>query len=169
MFVGEILFRKGAHLALSAWEKADLPGELRFVGAIHPAMRALMAEHISSGRVRHIPFTTNVAEQYRSADVLFFPTLEEGAPLVCYEAAGCGLPIITSSMGTARLVEHEVNGLVVDPHDEEALVEALRNLAADPAKREAMGNAAVASAGLRRWQDAAADRSAQLRKLIATA
>lgn len=162
LFVGEISVRKGAHLALAAWEKAATGGELRLVGKVHPAMAELVALHVASGRVRHVPFTPDVGAHYRAADFLFFPTLEEGAPLVCYEAAGCGLPIITSPMGTARIVEHEVSGLVVDPHGEAALVAALRLLAGDEALRARLSAAAVAAAAGRRWEDAASDRVKKL-------
>lgn len=162
LFVGEISVRKGVHLALAAWEDAATGGELRLVGKIHPAMAELVACHVAAGRVRHVPFTPDVAAHYRAADFLFFPTLEEGAPLVCYEAAGCGLPIITSPMGTARIVEHEANGLVVDPHDKRALVDAVRRLAGDEPLRIRLAAAAREAAARRRWEDAAADRVRKL-------
>ena len=57
-----------------------------------------------------------------------FPTLEEGDPQVTYEAAGCGLPILTTPMGAGRLIEDESNGLIVKPCDVDALAEALWRL-----------------------------------------
>ena len=162
LFVGEISIRKGAHLALSAWERAGLPGEFRLVGKVHPAMAELVARHVATGRVSHVPFTPDVAAQYRAADFLFFPTLEEGAPLVCYEAAGCGLPILTGPMGRARVVEDGKTGLIVDPHDEDALVAALRRLGGDPGMRAAMGKAAALGAAASRWEEAALERLAAI-------
>lgn len=158
LFVGEITIRKGAHLALEAWREADLDGEFRMVGKVSPEMAEPLRHAIASERVRHIPFTLDLARHYREADVFLFPTLEEGAPLVCYEAASFGLPIVTGPMGAARLVEHGSNGMIVDPHDQGALVAALRSLASDRSQLAAMSAAAREAADLRRWVDAARNR-----------
>lgn len=158
LFVGEISARKGAHLALQAWRAAAIDGEFRLVGSVSPEMAPPLAAAIAAGSVRHVPFTADVSPHYRQANVLFFPTLEEGAPLVCYEAAAFGLPILTGPMGTARFVANGVNGIVVDPHDEAALVNALRSLAGDADWREELALAAVASANAHRWEDAASSR-----------
>ncbi|MGE3689827.1 MAG: glycosyltransferase family 4 protein [Novosphingobium sp.] len=158
LFVGEISMRKGAHLALAAWERAGIRGELRMVGRIRQEMVPIMQKYAANNTVRHVPFTADVATHYRDSDCLFFPTLEEGAPLVCYEAAGCGLPIVTGPMGAGRLVATDVNGLIVDPHDQEGLVAALRRLATDEDYRQSLSAGAVQTATQFRWEDAARNR-----------
>ncbi len=63
-----------------------------------------------------------------------------------YEAAGCGLPVVTTPMGAARLVEDGRTGLVVPPASPTKIAEALRLLAEDHALRAACGAAAKQAA-----------------------
>ena len=163
LFVGDITIRKGAHLALEAWRAASIAGEFRLAGRVSPEMAAPLAAAVATGSVRHIPFTSDLSRHYREADVFLFPTLEEGAPLVCYEAAGFGLPIVTGPMGTARFVEDGINGVVADPHDIGALSDALRDLASDAGRRSALSSAARAAAQTHRWEEAARSRLELLR------
>ena len=163
LFVGDITIRKGAHLALEAWRAAALGGEFRLAGRVSPEMEAPLAAAVAGGSVRHIPFTNDLARHYREADVFLFPTLEEGAPLVCYEAAAFSLPIVTGPMGTARFVADGVNGVVVDPHDIAALSEALRLLAHDNEWCASLSAAVRVAAHTHRWEDAARNRVDLLR------
>jgi glycosyltransferase involved in cell wall biosynthesis len=90
---------------------------------------------------------------------MFFPSLEEGAPLVCYQAGGCGLPIVTGPMGQGRLVEHGVTGFVADPHDEDALASYIRTLAENELLRKEMGQRIRERALKLDFRSAAADRA----------
>ena len=72
-----------------------------------------------------------------------------------YEAMGNGLPIVTSAMGAGSIIRHRREGLVVDPHDQDQLIEALRQLAKDAEMRRAMGEAGrIRAADIRgtRWR-----------------
>ena len=158
LFVGRISIRKGVHLALDAWQMADVEGTFRLVGNVERDMEPILARHVATGKVVHEAFTSDVASVYASADFMLFPTLEEGAPLVCYEAGGCGVPILTSPMGAARFVEDGVNGRIVAPHDSNALATAIRQLADDPALRGRMSANIRAKAMKYRWEDAASER-----------
>ncbi len=169
LFVGEVTMRKGAHLALEAWRAAGIGGELRFVGRISPEMAEPLSAAMGNGRVRHVPYTSDIAAHYREADAFLFPTLEEGGPMVTIEAGAFGLPVVTGPMGTARTVEDGVSGLVVEPRDIDALAAALRNLAHDRDLRCAMAAAARRIAANRHWEHSARDRLALLRADLAAA
>lgn len=145
-FVGSIGIRKGVPELIAAWEQAGVEGELLFAGGIEADYREQVEPHFGRNGIRHLDYVEDIGALYRSCDFFVFPTLEEGGPQVTYEAAGCGLPIITTPMGAARLVEDGVTGLIVPPGDPAALAEAIRRLAADRPARERMGAAARAAA-----------------------
>jgi glycosyltransferase involved in cell wall biosynthesis len=78
----------------------------------------------------------------RAAIAVLPSTYGEGLPRALLEAAACGRPIVTTDTpGCREVVRHGENGLLVPPHDVAALAEAIAALAADPARRQAMGRA----------------------------
>jgi glycosyltransferase involved in cell wall biosynthesis len=147
LFVGIIGVRKGVPELLDAWRDSGVDGELVLVGSVEPAIADLVDGHVRGGRVRLTGHVKDVGAKYGSADIFVFPTLEEGGPQVTYEAAGCGLPIITTPMGAARLVEDGRTGIVVAPGDRAQLAAALRTLGNDPGLRARYGEAARARSG----------------------
>lgn len=144
VFVGLMNVRKGIPTLLAAWGKAEIEGELLLAGVPEQCLEHLVTAHCASGAIQHLGRVDNVAALYRSCDVFVFPTHEEGGPQVTYEAAACGVPIITTPMGAARLVEDGKTGLIVPPGNPEALAEALARLARDPALRMTLSAAALA-------------------------
>ena len=54
--------------------------------------------------VIHRDYTSDIALAYREADFFAFPSLEEGGPLVTYEAMANGLPVLTSPMRAGGVV-----------------------------------------------------------------
>jgi glycosyltransferase involved in cell wall biosynthesis len=159
VFVGRIGVRKGVPDLLDAWQRADVDGELLLVGAVDPEIAGLVDRHVRTGRVRLHGYADNPGAVYRGSDVFVFPTLEEGGPQVTYEAAGCGLPVITTPMGAARLVEHGRTGLVVDPGAPEQLADALRLLALDESARVTYAAAAQQAAGRFTYGTVGAERA----------
>ena len=75
--------------------------------------------------------------EYRRAGVLCMPcrVLEndrDGIPNVLVEAMAAGAPVVATGVsGIPELVEHEVNGLLVEPDDPQALADALVRLHED--------------------------------------
>lgn len=144
LFVGSVDVRKGVPELLEAWAAAGVgaEAELVLVGRVAPALEDRLEAAQRSGGVRALGFRRDVGRVFRAADVFVFPTLEEGGPQVTYEAAGCGLPIITTPMGAARLVETGSSGVVVDPGSVEQLAAAIRQLVERPDLRAAYGTEA---------------------------
>jgi glycosyltransferase involved in cell wall biosynthesis len=158
LFIGTICVRKGAHLLLQAWEKADIKGRLVLCGSMEPAIAESCSDILGRSDVIHIDYTLNVEEVYGEADIFAFPSLEEGSPLVTYEAMAHGLPVLTSPMGAGGIVRDGTDGIVADPYDSEALVEGLRKLALSPELRAQMGSNARHQAEEFTWEKVARRR-----------
>jgi len=168
LYIGRICVRKGAHLLLDAWEASGLPGTLTLAGEIEPVLAPRVHGAVASGRVRHLPYVTDTNRLYRSADFFVFPTFEEGGPQVTYEAAGCGLPIITTPAGAARLVVDGQSGYIVSPGSVEALVAAMGRLAADPEARRRLGAAAATGARRFDYRIVGRERADAMRRVCAS-
>lgn len=68
------------------------------------------------------------------AVALVFPSLYEGFGIPVLEAGACGLPVITSNTSSLPEVAGDA-ALLVDPHDVDAIAEAMYRLATDPELR----------------------------------
>lgn len=103
LFVGRDDVRKGLHHLLDAWRSPPPNAELRIVGEISPLIRRLYADVLDQRSVSAAGFQSDVAGEYRNADVAVLPSLEEGDPIATYEAAAHGLPVIASIPGAGRI------------------------------------------------------------------
>lgn len=139
LFVGTICVRKGVPQLLAAWKRSGVSGELLLAGEVEPCLKPLLAPYLERYGVRLAGFVSDVASLYKSADVLVFPSLEEGDPLVTYEAAACGLPVITTLMGRANIIDDGINGLVVSPFDVDGLAQAISTVANSSEVRSRLG------------------------------
>ena len=152
IFAGSICVRKGAHLLLRYWARSQIRGRLILAGEVEPALAEVCAEYLTREDVQVIKYTRDLGPYYRSADAFVFPSLEEGGPQVTYEAAGCGLPLITSPMGAGRVAVDQSTGFIIDPFDEAGWIAAMQAIADDRDLRRRMGNAASQRASQFTWQ-----------------
>ena len=132
------------------------PCHLRFVligdGLLHGEMRAALAAYEKTGDVIFtglIP-REKVAEYLDSCDILVSPHIPMpdgsrffGSPTKLFEYMAMGKGIVASRLDQlADVLEHDRTALLVTPGDPGELAETILRLAADPAKREALGVAA---------------------------
>lgn len=165
LFVGTVSVRKGVPQLLAAWKRSGVDGDLVFAGKVEEALRPLLTREAHSS-IRFLDYVSDMGSLYRSADIFVFPTLEEGGPQVTYEAAGCGLPVITSPMGTGRIIKNGVNGLVVEPEDVDGLAHAISRLASSREIRERLGRQAAIDAQQFTYEKIGRERSQLLRELL---
>jgi glycosyltransferase involved in cell wall biosynthesis len=158
LFVGNVGLRKGAHLLLDAWSRSGIKGRLVLAGRMESLIARRCAGQLARPDVILRDYDPDPAPVYRSADIFAFPTLEEGSPLVSYEAMGNGLPVVTSPMGAGHIIRHEQEGIIVDPYDQEGLVRALQDLAEDVQKRQRMAAAARRRGAEYTWDKVAQQR-----------
>jgi glycosyltransferase involved in cell wall biosynthesis len=140
--VGRLEPMKGFAVLLEAVAALGLDVRLTIVG--DGLERAAL-----EARARGLPVTftgalgaPDVIERLAAADIFCLPSFAEGVPVVLMEAMAAGLPVVsTRIMGIPELVEDGRTGRLVAPGRAEPLTAALRELAADPARRRALGEA----------------------------
>ena len=152
IFVGSICVRKGAHLLMRYWARSRIRGRLILAGEVEPAIAEVCAGYLAREDVQVIKYTRDLGPYYRSANAFVFPSLEEGGPQVTYEAAGCGLPLITSPMGAGRIAVDQSTGFILDPFDEAGWIAAMQAMADDRDLGRRMGDAAYQRALQFTWE-----------------
>jgi glycosyltransferase involved in cell wall biosynthesis len=84
----------------------------------------LKERFILAGKKKHseIPVWMN------AADILCIPSLSEGVPTVLFEALGCGIPVVATSVGgIPEIIQNDNHGVLLPPDDKVALTNALAN------------------------------------------
>ncbi len=163
LFVGTLCIRKGVALLFEAWEKAGIDGELIFCGTMDDTIRNHFGHYFRRPDITHIPFTTDIGKYYNMADVFLFPTLEEGGPMVTYEAMAHGVLPLVSEMGAGAIVENKKNGIVLE-HEVDSWVRAIQAVHSNVPRRRQLAEAAVTRAMEFTWEKVAAGRAALLQK-----
>lgn len=97
--------------------------------------------------VRLLGHRADVESIYAASDLFVLASHREGFPRSAMEAAAMGLPIVATDIrGCRQVVDTGVTGLLVPVGDPSALANAVGRLVDDPARRLAMGEAALEKA-----------------------
>lgn len=108
-----------------------------------PACRALVHELGIGARVSILGERDALPELLSNADVFALSSSEESFGLSALEAMACGTPVVATRVGgVAEVVEHEQQGLLVEPDDLEGFARGLRELTRDRDRARRMGAAA---------------------------
>jgi glycosyltransferase involved in cell wall biosynthesis len=85
-----------------------------------------------------------LVELYSRCRAVFYAPIQEDFGLVTVEAFASGKPVLTAtdSGGPTELVQHQINGFVVNP-DPASVANAITNLFDDPSSAEKLGNTAL--------------------------
>jgi len=123
---------------------------------------ACAADIVFTGFVR----SEDLADPYRGADLLVFPSLYEGFGMPLLEAMACGTPVVCSATSSLPEVAGDA-ALLFDPADEAAIAEAIRRVAEGPDVARELSARGLARAGCFSWERAAVDTLAVLRRAAA--
>ncbi|MBN9384771.1 MAG: glycosyltransferase family 4 protein [Chitinophagaceae bacterium] len=105
---------------------------------------ALVKELGLEDKVTLQPFRQDVPEVLASADIFVLPSLWEGLPIGLLEAMAMGKAVVATRVdGTKEVIQHEVNGLLVEPGDFSALAAALVRLGKDDTLRASLHSKAL--------------------------
>ena len=163
LFCGYACVRKGIHRILELWPRMPSTAQLRIVGRIEPVIAERFASILSSERVDLVGFVDDVATQFATSDVFVLPSLEEGDPLVTYEAAIHGLPVLASPMGAGRMRDA---AWVVDPGSPDGLLAALLSLHDSAEIRQQWGERSQRTVTAFDWSKVGTERLRGLESLL---
>jgi glycosyltransferase involved in cell wall biosynthesis len=107
----------------------------------------------------------DLAPLYTGALGFVYPSFYEGFGLPPLEAMQCGTPVIASNTSSLPEVVGDA-GLLVDPHDDDALSDAMLRLYHDPALRERLHHASLDRAAQLSWKRYIAETLAAYRTAL---
>jgi D-inositol-3-phosphate glycosyltransferase len=108
-----------------------------------------------------------LADWYRSANVVVVPSHNETFGLVALEAQACGTPVVAASVGGLRTaVRDAASGILVPGHDPVDYADVLESLLRDPARRRRLARGALTHAAGFGWSATAAGVLASYRDAL---
>ena len=157
---GTLCVRKGIPQLLDAWERAHPKARLTLCGRVLDGLDQRFARQLARPEVTLLQHTDSIGALYDQADFFVFPSLEEGGPLVTYEAMAHGVVPMVSTMGAGAVVREGIDGIIVDTMTAGAWAEALLTLLhSPPADCLRMSQNASRRAGLFTWERVARQRA----------
>ena len=122
--VGRLTKVKGFDLLLQTWQKiceSNKTWTLYIVGGgpEEESLKQLACDLGIESQVVFTGMTTDVTPYYEKSSLFCLSSRNEGLPMVLLEAQSYGLPIVTfdCDTGPSDLVQHNVNGFLVEPED----------------------------------------------------
>ncbi|MEL1264981.1 glycosyltransferase family 1 protein [Pseudoxanthomonas putridarboris] len=168
IYVGRIAAEKNLELAVKAFRalKQQHP-DARFVWVGDGPSRAKLAQDNPDFVFCGVQRGDALARHFASGDLFLFPSHSETFGNVTLEAMASGVPTVAFNYGAVR--EHLLDGVHgAAVQDDAGFVDATLRLAADPARRRAMGQAASDAMRALRPEQVATDFDALLTELAQT-
>ena len=146
IYLGNHTANKGLNVLLDAFTRLDQPFSLVICGECRDNIPYGQYAH-KFGTGQTITFTNFLAEEevkalMAYADLFTYPTLSDTLPLVILDAMAAGLPVLSTKVGGIPHQVPEGVGVLVEPGDVDAFVEAYRSLTEDRDRLAAMSERA---------------------------
>lgn len=151
VFVGRLVWWKAVELLVEAFGKLDVPAELIVIGDGPERERLEGLANQASTSERPINFTgfkpqQEIRDIMASSTALVLPSMRECGGAVILEAFACGAPAIATKWGGPQDYITPETGFLIEPDDRtrfiDGLAQAMKTLAKDQQKADAMGHAA---------------------------
>lgn len=145
LFIGRLRHYKGVDVLIRAMHSVNAHLLIVGTGPMNEPWQDLARSEDLADKVT---FLGDCAEEEclaarAAADLFILPSTNraEALGIVQIEAMACGLPVISTELGTGTsyVNMHNQTGLVVPPNDPRALAAAINKLLADPQRRAQMG------------------------------
>ena len=145
--VGRLELEKGLPTLLEAWPRVrrEVPGAYLLIVGEGSRQEALRQIARDQGIEQHVIFTgrrDDIPAVTAAFDVAVLPSYREAQGLTILEAMALSRPVVASNVGgIPEMIEDGVTGLLVAPHDPDALAAAIVRLLTDHPLADMLGRA----------------------------
>lgn len=152
--VGRLAVEKNLDLLLRSYEAAQaIAPTVKLVIVGDGPLRATLEKQCPHAIFVGVKRGTDLAQHYASADVFVFPSLTETFGNVTIEAMASSLAVVAYRHAAAGdLIDTGVNGITVEPGDEQAFIEAVVEKTMNPPLLSGLGRAAAETARHHSWE-----------------
>lgn len=154
--VAQLRYQKGIDVLLQAWRLVqEKQSQTTFTAAhlviVGDGTLRIQLERLAQalGIRDSVTFAgqqDNIPAQLQHSDIAVLPSRWEGMPNAVLEAMACGLPCVATRIsGSEDMIQHSVNGLLVETDDSQGMAQALEMLLSDLALARSYGRHARAT------------------------
>ncbi len=149
--VSRLNYEKGIDVLLQAWHLVHEQIEQAQLIIVGNGDLQIQLEHMAKAlgitdSVEFAGLRSDIPTQLRRGGLAVLPSRCEGMPNALLEAMACGLPCVATRVsGSEDIIQHGINGLLVESEDYQGLAQALLTLLRDPALAQQYGHAARAT------------------------
>lgn len=148
LFIGRLDKRKGLHFLIGAMPRLvqKVPGVKLYIGGrgrLEAELRRYVDEHSLSENVEFLGFVPDeqLNDWYNRVSCVVVPSMFEGFGLTVVEAMAAGTPVVATNVDAVRnLVDHGVDGFLVNYNDVESLCDRLGDVLLDDELRKMLGS-----------------------------
>lgn len=158
LFCGQFIERKGVNDIIESFDRFPNDSvEYVFVGHGGELKNKLKNTAKSENtpdsiRIKMGLETSELREWYAMADLLLLPSYAEGRPTVIYEAMAAETAVLSTHIdGITEQVQDGETGMLIEPGNQESLVESLQLLAQDRSNLYEMGKNGLKRLVSKRW------------------
>lgn len=136
LYVGRFDSIKGVHVLIDALDYVKSNVQLDIIGFDTPYNTELITKKIASSKhaqkinfIGYIPYGEKLFNYYDLADIFVFPSLQDAQGKTFLEAMARGAVVIATKVGSVPdIVQHGVNGYLVEPNNPLQIAEGLDTL-----------------------------------------
>ena len=145
IYIGRLVDQKDPLTLLESFRniKQKIPDAQLLVvgnGPLRSLLKSFIKHHQMNQHISLVAGTTDIRKYLHQAQVFLLPSLYEGSPNIVIEAMACGLPVVaTNTSGIPELIEHGINGYLVQPRDSKKMAKWTIRLLQNKDIREKMG------------------------------
>ncbi|MEO8400400.1 MAG: glycosyltransferase family 1 protein [Gammaproteobacteria bacterium] len=158
LHIGNTKPHKNVTRLVQAFAKSHIDSDIRFIltGQANPGLLAMIDKHNLQQRIifSNTLSENELANYYRGAKAVVFPSLYEGFGLPVLEGMACGVPVLTSNTTSLPEVAGDA-ALLIDPFSVDSLSVGIEKICSDETVRQTLVTKGLERVKLFTWEKTA--------------